>query len=281
MDDNFTYLKELIITIENNWDIFNINLYGLWINKGWTEPTSNYEICYFIEGSNTILINDIEHNAKKHDIFFNNSAVNSTCVDSKFKMYYITFSVDDCSIQSKVMKCFNYLSESCQAKNIPEIQNEFATICSEMSLAKDYSMLTIKHSLINILINVYRHIKSANQMVAGSKLNTKYDNLVKEIVSYINDNFNRNIDLKALSIKYFINEKHLNRIFKTVLGYTIHHYILKIRIENSKRILEITDSTITDVAFEVGYYDCAHFSKTFKRWEGITPFEYRKKIKML
>ena len=46
------------------------------------------------------------------------------------------------------------------------------------------------------------------------------------------------------------------------------------RYQAATRLLEASESRITDIGFELGYADSAHFSRAFKRWAGVTPREY-------
>jgi transcriptional regulator GlxA family with amidase domain len=48
------------------------------------------------------------------------------------------------------------------------------------------------------------------------------------------------------------------------------------RINAARTLLETTDKLLTDIAAETGFYDHAHFVKTFKRIVGTTPSRYRK-----
>ena len=47
------------------------------------------------------------------------------------------------------------------------------------------------------------------------------------------------------------------------------------RYQAATRLLEDTDNRVTDIGFELGYSDSAHFTRAFKRWAGVTPREYR------
>ena len=61
--------------------------------------------------------------------------------------------------------------------------------------------------------------------------------------------------------------KHLNQSFFDILG--------RMRIDRAKALLADPGLRIHAVAEQVGYVDVAHFSKSFKRLEGMTPGEYR------
>jgi two-component system response regulator YesN len=56
-------------------------------------------------------------------------------------------------------------------------------------------------------------------------------------------------------------------------------YLTKVRIEEAKRLLENTSYNTTQISFDVGYSDQSYFCKIFKKIEGISPLEYKKRMK--
>ena len=58
-------------------------------------------------------------------------------------------------------------------------------------------------------------------------------------------------------------------------GITHIQIVDQARFQAATRLLEDTESRITDIGMELGYADSAHFSRAFKRWAGVTPREYR------
>lgn len=64
----------------------------------------------------------------------------------------------------------------------------------------------------------------------------------------------------------------------SALGVSFRHLIDDIRFSRAVRLLKDEKITITDVAFDVGYSDVAHFSRAFRRRAGIPPREYRRQL---
>lgn len=59
------------------------------------------------------------------------------------------------------------------------------------------------------------------------------------------------------------------------MGVSFSNYLNKIRIEQSKLLLKNTDSSIVEIAMEVGFEDQSYFSKVFKNLTKMTPKQYR------
>jgi len=53
--------------------------------------------------------------------------------------------------------------------------------------------------------------------------------------------------------------------------------LLRIRIEKAKDLLKDTTLTVSDVALETGFNSSTYFTRAFKKWQNMTPSEYRKK----
>lgn len=73
------------------------------------------------------------------------------------------------------------------------------------------------------------------------------------------------------------NESKLRKVFKLVNNKTINEYLIGVRIEKAKEILETTDETVKAVAGKVGC-DVSNLVKQFKKTTGMPPMEWRKKF---
>lgn len=71
--------------------------------------------------------------------------------------------------------------------------------------------------------------------------------------------------------------KTFTRRFKAATGYTPLDYVQRLRIEESKQMLETSDSAVESIAEDVGYADAASFRRLFKRLVGESPAEYRRR----
>ena len=65
-------------------------------------------------------------------------------------------------------------------------------------------------------------------------------------------------------------------LLKEATGKTALQNIHYLRIQEARRLLETSDMSCTDVAYETGFGDQSYFIKQFRKWMGITPAKYRK-----
>lgn len=113
---------------------------------------------------------------------------------------------------------------------------------------------------------------------ATNKNSFLYNNIIADSISYINEHFHETISLESLSEKANLSPFHFTRVFAKETGFTPHHYIISTRISAAKFMLRSSETSIKDIAFNTGFNSESNFCSTFKKWEKITPSQYRNKI---
>jgi AraC-like DNA-binding protein len=100
---------------------------------------------------------------------------------------------------------------------------------------------------------------------------------ISPILDYINIHCNEDISLGHLAQKFFISKDYLGNLFKSATGYTVKEYIIARRMMFAKQLL-LKNEPISRVMEKVGYTNYSHFIRTFKKYVGVTPKQYLKKI---
>lgn len=100
---------------------------------------------------------------------------------------------------------------------------------------------------------------------------------LEEIRDYMKNHFSEEITLERLSELFFVSKYHLAREYRRVFGVTPGNDLTGIRISEAKSLLRFTDHPVSDIARACGYPDANYFARAFRRWEGISPLEYRRK----
>ena len=77
--------------------------------------------------------------------------------------------------------------------------------------------------------------------------------------------------ISALAREIGLNEAKLMQDFKQLFGQTIFDFTQNIRMDKAKKLLETSDKSITEIAFEVGYEYSSNFTTAFKRRFGVPP----------
>ena len=97
-----------------------------------------------------------------------------------------------------------------------------------------------------------------------------------EIVQYIHDNVQQPISIAQMAQKLHYSVSSLERLFRRMLQTTPMEFIRKIKMQYACKALMNSDTTISEIAFSLGYSDQSHFIREFKKSMKETPFQYRK-----
>ena len=79
------------------------------------------------------------------------------------------------------------------------------------------------------------------------------------------------LTIERLAREVGLSPAHFARAFKETMGRAPHQYLLALRLERARRLLETTQATLSDIAQRTGFADQAHFTRLFKRVFGTTP----------
>ena len=99
--------------------------------------------------------------------------------------------------------------------------------------------------------------------------------IVKTALKYMEENYTQKITLAEVAEKTYVSQWHLSKLLNGHTGKSFSELLNHIRIEEAKKLLKDPSLRIGDISQEVGFMDVAHFSKVFKKLEGISANEYR------
>ena len=99
---------------------------------------------------------------------------------------------------------------------------------------------------------------------------------LKNVLTYIRNSYKEPITLTELAQVAGMSPKYFCRAFSGFTGKTPIEYLNYYRIECAGEKLTLTSDSITDIAFSCGFNDMSYFSKTFKKYKGVSPSAYRR-----
>ena len=140
-------------------------------------------------------------------------------------------------------------------------------------LSKSDIQFEVKAS--NIIVNILTDVLlsnpdnqfSSNKKIKNERLDT--------VLEFIENNYSSNITLEDMASAACSSKYHFCRNFKKITGYSPYEYLVKLRINKAKSLLEVADTPIEEIAGIVGFESTSNFIQTFKRFEGLTPLKYR------
>ncbi len=96
------------------------------------------------------------------------------------------------------------------------------------------------------------------------------------IMEWIKVNYYRPITVADIAEEFSYNTDYLSALFKKSTGTNLVSYINKTRVDIAKSLITNYDISIKEAAYSCGFYDEKYFMKTFKRYENMTPSQYKK-----
>ena len=94
------------------------------------------------------------------------------------------------------------------------------------------------------------------------------------LLDWIELHYTERITLRQLSILSGVNEKYLCHLFREFTNDTPISYINRLRIEHACHAMAVNHRTVTEAAYDSGFNDLSYFSRTFKKYKGVTPKKY-------
>lgn len=118
-------------------------------------------------------------------------------------------------------------------------------------------------------------VETFSESMFSHDLPLKNNDIVKKAMFYIAEKFNTPLTLEDVSDHVHLHPSYFSTVFKNTTGLSFKEYLNKVRIEESKILLQNTDFSIIDIAIAVGFEDQSYFSKVFKKYTGTTPRQFR------
>jgi AraC-like DNA-binding protein/ligand-binding sensor protein len=95
---------------------------------------------------------------------------------------------------------------------------------------------------------------------------------------FIEEHYDEQIHLDDVAKKVNTSVRYFCKVFKKFTGMTFVEYLTRLRIEKSKHLLLDSNKRVSEIAFEVGFESLTQFNRSFKKFSGQTPTEYRKTL---
>lgn len=99
--------------------------------------------------------------------------------------------------------------------------------------------------------------------------------IVRQARAFIAQNCGSKLSLQEVADHCFVSQWHLSKLLNKNLGQTFYDLLNAERVRRAKELLEDPALRISEIAERVGYADTAHFSRVFKKLEGMSAGEWR------
>lgn len=246
------------------------------------------QLTYILSGKGKYLVDGVSYDAEAGDLFVFNPGVQHKNIVLNWREPTVEFVAGFTDFHFKDMpeNIIKFQEESHLIKTDSKTRHEINKHCYEMLAENEAKKLgkyfMLKTHLMQIILLFMRDLTDGKtkekklDLVINENFQKSYT--VKQIINYLDENYTHKISLDQISQKLYLSPVYISKIFKEETGDSPINYLIKIRLEKAKEILERTSSgSVKSIANEVGYEDVYYFSKLFKKNYGISPMYYRKK----
>ncbi len=95
---------------------------------------------------------------------------------------------------------------------------------------------------------------------------------------YVEQNYSEPISLRKAASVAALESSYFSSYFRAKVGITFTEWLRQVRIEKAMELMKASDSSITHIAYEVGFKDLRTFERAFKQYTRTTPREFRKSV---
>lgn len=135
----------------------------------------------------------------------------------------------------------------------------------------------IKNVLEILLINIMRAETESNDgndaFLPSDELNERIAN---DIIQYLKKNLENDVSIKQIANTLNYNKSYLFKKFKQATGKGIIEYFTELKIARAKKLLESTGLSVKEIAERLCFDTPNYFCKVFKKFNNLTPLEYKK-----
>lgn len=182
-----------------------------------------------------------------------------------------------------VLSFVEYCSAS--GKSISETQQRVLKIVLLISQVLYEMGVKIETPFYSLQATNYKQLKAETQIVlekilfARTSMNSEISpNIFQVLKKFIVENSHKNLNLDIVAAYVKLSPYYVSKLFKEQSGTNFIDFLTECRIKNARRMLGNPTKSLKEITFEVGFHDPSYFSRVFKRSQGISPTEYRKRL---
>lgn len=187
------------------------------------------------------------------------------CYAVEFMYTYPTYSGGEWSLSTPSLP-LGFYQKSTDAYLFDKVSNLFSSLTKNALSSMERSKARQRTVFSEILYLLFQNAE-------GNSYNYSAIRKVRNVIRYMTEHFDQDITLNHLSDYANVSQSYLGKIFKSVTGKSPINYLIEIRINKAKCLLQ-DGFSVTKVSRLVGFNDIYYFSRTFKKLEGLSPSAY-------
>lgn len=251
------------------------------VRRSYLQARKAFKYGYILLGGNRVVYVDEldEEKRKDYPVFIKETVTNHILngdwkhvnEDVRFTLKQIMQSTEDSmKKQVRIMELVILISrvaidEGVAHKEILTLNAEFYQRMSFSDHLEDLAEMVLA------LIDAYRRLVAEANQSYGSKL-------IKRAQNYMKANFSSDITLKEVADVVNLSQHYFSRLFKSEVGVSFSEYLIRTRLNAAKKLMVDPALPISHISLQVGYNDASYFSRTFRKYEHVSPSLYREEV---
>jgi len=235
-----------------------------------------HQILFCAEGKGVLKYDDVtvELNAGNCVFLPENYPHEYYPVNKRWDVRWIAFEINGCD---RILNRFGITKPTViSAADNAEMENIFDKMLTLQRTDILYCDYTCSGLVYDFIIAFHRHLKADADSAKSRRLT-----MLLPALQYMYDNFRKDFSLAFLADLIGVTPQHFCRLFRETLNMRPNDYLIGRRLDEAKRLICENKLSIAEIAELSGFHDPSYFSTVFKKREGISPAEYRKRISEL
>lgn len=251
------------------------------------------EFIFMLDGCAEMRAGEDTFILKKNDfMIFHPSEVHSIrFADDSFPKYAVLkFDINKFSLTPayapKIRDIFRYARKTgmrvhFKAEDAADMDCEriFSECVSEINEYKYGRDIVLQSSVYGLLMNVIRRWLADGMDIGGCGASSSGDCTIDNVTEYIDRALDDNLKVGDIALKCNLSYSCFAKKFREQYGMSCKQYIERMRIYKAEEFLLFTDFDLNYISQETGFSDCSHLIKSFKKYRGVTPKQFRINMK--
>ena len=215
------------------------------------------------------------HKQEKQHLFpdqlalFNPKQVHQTSKENKTPIPYYSLHLNlewALNVQKSLFDNTTFLPLSPNIVSDSALSADFIAVCKRIL---ENSSNDIEEELTNFARKLFLDYSDTTSKIERSST-------LERVENFILQNLQNSINIEHISKEVGYTSAHLNRLFKDEYGLTLHAFLIDKRIEKAKKLIRTNkDASLTEIAYEAGFFDQSHFIRNFKKVYSLSPKKYK------
>ena len=146
-----------------------------------------------------------------------------------------------------------------------------------LDAARDKSELSTPLSICKAIEIMCKTNKILTVIPPTNTTNIPTDSMIEHILSYVNENYTKDINIQQIADRFSIHRSYLSHKFKKLTGISLWNYVILRRIQKFNNSI-VANDCLEKAAYEAGFSNYSNFFRLYKKHMGITPLEFKQQF---